>query len=133
MSELVLTCDRCRFPIVGDTGCLSASMTDIGLRQGGRYSRLGGPPGAAEALDRLIGQPLVRWRALHDACREPDEDDCYQIDAATLQTRSGLLSWTAHLMEKNWLADTDWRFVIREAIGGGEPARIAPSQNASAA
>lgn len=134
MTDLILTCERCAFPIAGDTGCLTVSI--VAARQhGAADAETEGRVVPMSALvDRVLyGPHPARWRALHDACRQPDDDEAaYQIDAIKLTTYSGLLWWTNHLMSKNWLKDTDWGAVLMEA-GGHEAGRIAPVDARSAA
>lgn len=134
MTDLILTCERCAFPISGDTGCLSVSTLAATQHRKATDDLHGDGPAPMRALvdHVLYGPPVARWRALHDACREPDEDASYQIDAVKLTTYSGLLWWTNHLMAKNWLKDTDWGAVLMEA-GGHEAGRIAPVNARSAA
>ncbi len=53
----------------------------------------------------------AHWRWGHKFCI-PDDGD-YWMDAERLDTAGKMLSFTAHLMEKNWFLDTDWDQVIR--------------------
>jgi hypothetical protein len=66
----------------------------------------------------LIAHPeTVAWRALHSTC-DNGEDDLYSIPSSKLSTWADLVEWTAHLMEKTWLADTNWREHISGAARG---------------
>ena len=58
----------------------------------------------------------ARWQALHGACDPLDERGPYAIDVHRTRTPWMLLSWTAHLMGKTWLAATDWDEII-ERVG----------------
>lgn len=57
----------------------------------------------------------AHWRWGHKSCI-PDDGD-YWFDAVRFDTAEKMLSWTAHLMEKNWLSDTDWDQTIRRFYG----------------
>jgi predicted GIY-YIG superfamily endonuclease len=50
----------------------------------------------------------ARWRVHHADCDpDPDGQD-YHFDVARADTHEKLLSWTAHLLEKTWIQDTNW-------------------------
>lgn len=121
-ADLTLICRKCRFPIDGDTGYLRVTFADIheNRAQQRAYDERH-PEGSAVSMEEfLLGPEDVHWRAYHDKC-EPEKDrDAYQIDAARLRTWQHLCWWTAHLMEKNWFALTDWDCLLREAAGEGE-------------
>lgn len=74
-------------------------------------------PDGADLMDLVMGGPeLVKW-AIH--CEECESNACgYCIASGQLRTYKDLVRWTAHLMEKSWLADTDWRFLLQDVAAG---------------
>lgn len=121
-ADLALICQQCRFPIEGDTGYLRVTYADIHKYQRDEKAyRERHPEGEAVSLeDFLLGPDPIHWRAYHDKCEPEPDASAYQIDAAKLRTWQGLAHWTAHLMEKNWFASTDWDCLLREAAGDTE-------------
>lgn len=104
MSDLTLICETCRFPIAGDTGCIYVTFREIN---------------AARAYERdgtALSEP-IRWRVRHYAHPETGETDFYGISSDQIATWPALARWTAHLMEKNWFALTDWDDLLRELSG----------------
>ena len=73
----------------------------------------------------VLGVPFVQlsnwpdteptWRPLHNACIDPSRD-VYGLDIETVRTPVGLLKWTAHLIEKPWIGDTNWAGILRTAV-----------------
>jgi hypothetical protein len=71
--------------------------------------------------DLLAGPDPVAWQVHCDWCnphRHPETDDicpsCYAIDVGRCDTWPRLVEWTAHLMEKDWVAaGTNWLSFIR--------------------
>jgi hypothetical protein len=53
------------------------------------------------------------WRVHCTECSPDDCAGCYWFDAIRAGTPARLLRWTAHLMEKSWLTDTNWGEFIR--------------------
>lgn len=67
-------------------------------------------------LGDLLARPApARWAAHHSTCDLDTESNDYWIPMREVRSHAQLLRWTAHLMGKNWLADTDWIQVIRDA------------------
>lgn len=56
--------------------------------------------------------PRPLWHALHAACDpQPDSLD-YWLAVESISTLPQVLNWTAHLMGKEWVSETDWRDLI---------------------
>jgi uncharacterized protein YfeS len=51
------------------------------------------------------------WRTSHYTCGQ-DEYPEYQIDISRMKTAKQVIEWTSHLMEKNWIALTNWWYFI---------------------
>lgn len=61
----------------------------------------------------------AQWEAYHDDCDPgPDSDLDYWIDINQAATLADLLGWSAKLLCKRWLADTDWGRVLQRAVKG---------------
>lgn len=114
MPKLVLICQSCRSPItIGHLG------VDIGALAGYRAAVEqweADNPGAGP-MGALLDLPeQVAWQA---HCEKCDPHACgYSIQSAELATYKGLLKWTAHLMGKAWLADTDWDELLEQVVDG---------------
>tara|TARA_R100000935_G_scaffold55231_1_gene84980 strand:+ start:328 stop:693 length:366 start_codon:yes stop_codon:yes gene_type:complete len=68
--------------------------------------------------DDLLSYPeAAKWVTCHRACDPDAEGNSYWVDVARLRTAENLLSWTAHLMGKNWLDSTNWASIIRAKAG----------------
>lgn len=62
----------------------------------------------------LIDYPLrVHWKVLHRDC-DPDLDECYgyAIYVERIRTPAQVIGWTAHLLGKRWLDNTDWQDLL---------------------
>lgn len=92
-TQLSWVCTTCSFPIADGTGVLGIPFVD------------------------LAAWPEVKpnWRAIHDACLDP-ERDVYGISVAEIRDAHGLLRWTVHLMSKRWFGDSNWRGVLAVAV-----------------
>lgn len=63
--------------------------------------------------DQLMLMPSkAHWWAIHRSCDPNVNSAGYWIDVGRLRTQADALLWTAHLMCKRWINDTDWRQVI---------------------
>jgi hypothetical protein len=63
----------------------------------------------------------AHWRAVHESeqCdpRYVDSDSVdYCVPVKEVRTWQGLIEWTAQLMERTWLQDTDWDAFLRETL-----------------
>jgi hypothetical protein len=119
MNDLTLICEICRFPIEGDTGAIYATFPDINAaRAREREERHGAVEvSSIDIVDLLMEPGPIHWRTGHYAHPEVQEVDSYEIDAVRIATWPALAHWTAHLMEKNWFALSDWDDLLREVAG----------------
>jgi hypothetical protein len=64
----------------------------------------------------------VPWRIHHRRCDPSPGIDGYWFHANRCGTERHLLAWTAHLLEKDWLKDTDWSVFLYRllAANGGD-------------
>lgn len=53
------------------------------------------------------------WQVLHRRCDPEPDDGGYWFDVARARTYPQILGWTTHLMEKEWLARTNWGDFLR--------------------
>jgi hypothetical protein len=126
VNELTLVCETCAFPISGDTGCLYVRMADLAAyREEYKAWRAASDRDGAVTSAELMLLPLpVHWRTSHDKCRTDHDEDAYEIDAVRITSWAKAAHWTAHLMEKTWLASTDWKHLLRELSGEASSRRI---------
>lgn len=59
----------------------------------------------------LVGDSpeAAKWHIYHEKCDpSPDRYSDYWFGVERCRTYAELINWTAHLMDKNWLVNTDW-------------------------
>lgn len=125
--DLVLICDTCHKAIANGEGNLWIDDNDVRHAQrlhaawDRAHTQYDGDIAAgiaatgADLLDLVADVP---WQAHHNACDPQPHANAYAIAAAEIRTWGQLLDWTAHLMEKPWLVDTDWGDLLRGVAGG---------------
>jgi hypothetical protein len=119
-------CEVCNNPIGGKAGYLTVDR-ERAMRQSSdeqeRQQRWRDEGRLAIPLSEFLDAPgPVRWQVLHLDCDldlERDGDYWFHIERA--DTSAKMLDWSAHLMGKTWLEETDWDSVLRRvatAAGG---------------
>lgn len=63
----------------------------------------------------------VPWHVTHTGCDAPRVG--YRIEIERVRTWAGLLHWAAHLMDKDWVSDTNFADLIRDTLN---PTSTAP-------
>lgn len=106
-------CDICHQPVQGITGYLHVSVTDADARSRAVDAWEDAHPGVCTMADALTHPQLVHWHVHHAECDPEPESDDYWIPVSRISTYAQVLGWTAHLMEKNWLNNTDWPALLR--------------------
>ena len=127
MSDLTLICETCLFPIARGKGSVYVRTGDLrDYREAMHEWREAHPDGSAVDLIELVDDfpEDIHWRTGHDACRDDHDEGCYEIDDELIASWGALAHWTAHLMSKNWLGDSDWDELLREVAGEVPPRRI---------
>lgn len=139
--ELVAICDACTKPIADGEGVIWIDYGQIdqhekAVRAWRQEQKEKTPPGllvTSTFSDIMKYPPAVRWNVHHAAC-DPDPDaGAYSIGVHQMRTWGDLVHWTAHLMEKSWLSNTDWRKLLDGATsttGGRITPVVAPKINA---
>ena len=62
-----------------------------------------------------MAEDIASWFPQHTRC--DNGGGAYYIDVELVRTHQQLLQWTAHLMGKAWLADSDWSDWLRIIAG----------------
>lgn len=57
------------------------------------------------------------WAPIHTLCMDKGWD-YYAIPVDELRDAEGVVSWTAHLLGKVWLANSNWDAIIRSTVKG---------------
>lgn len=118
--RLAWLCRACGRPIEDGTGYLHVDHLLVSQRESARedWERKGRDDFGLSFADFIRDVPdEVPWEAHHAACDpDPDSGD-YWIEIHRVRTHGHLLNWTAHLMEKSWLMDTNWDELIRHMSG----------------
>lgn len=115
-AKLEWPCVACHTPIADHDGYLHVLFEDIDrARDTRRRDSL--DDRAPTLAEILASPPPAKWRAMHVGC-DPDLDaPGYWIPVQEARTHARLLWWTAHLMGKTWLRDTNWDDFIKKASG----------------
>jgi hypothetical protein len=126
--ELEFICDSCGSRIADGDGVIRMSFGQLSdYKRAMAETQPDRTPGRVFDMAAFLARPSsVPWHIQHLVCR-PEGDDAYEIDVEQVRTWRALLGWTAHLMEKNWLASTTWAAVIGSAARG-EHAGIVPAR-----
>ena len=126
MNDLTLICETCGFPVAGDSGSIYVRLAEVrDTHAADREWHETHPADAAVDIVELLTMPGdIHWRTGHDACRADRDEGCYEIDSDRIATWPALARWTAHLMEKNWFALSDWDDLLREVAGEVPSRRI---------
>jgi hypothetical protein len=86
-----------------------------------------------DGADLMAHPEAATWHVWHRTC-DPDPDEergqYYHFTLDRVGDAAGLLHWTSHLMEKNWLEHTNWRQLIGRAADGVGPLRCPGSKRA---
>jgi hypothetical protein len=113
--ELVWICETCSEPIANGAGWVHIDYRDINRAEKDL------PPestGFRVDLGAWMDWKPAHWQVHHKAC-DPDMDaPDYVIDVDRARTHAKLLNWTAHLMGKTWLGNTDWQKLIQRQAAG---------------
>lgn len=74
-------------------------------------------PWAAVSMSDLMDLPEdAQWMTHHASCDPIPECSGYWFAVERIQTYEQMLSWTAHLMDKDWLKYTNWSEYIYSKI-----------------
>jgi hypothetical protein len=64
-------------------------------------------PWRAYPMSELSDLPnRVRWRVLHRNCDAELESPAYWIAVERIRSAGDVISWSSHLLEKNWIQET---------------------------
>jgi predicted GIY-YIG superfamily endonuclease len=106
---LVWLCRECEQPIADGDGYLTVSAAEQRAHRARKADR---PDGAPLTMSDVMHHQRPTWRAFHRSC-DPDLADAgYWFDVARIRTVDDVLDWTAHLIGKRWLPDTNWKQVL---------------------
>ena len=116
------TCDGCGDPIL--SGFVTVRYEDIHAAQHARADwdskrarRHAGEKFLVLTRSDLASMPEdARWHAWHDGCDPHPTGNDYWFTVSQVPTFEAVLSWTVHLMEKNWFAATDWGPFLRRQL-----------------
>lgn len=66
------------------------------------------------SLGDMPDVPLGRWQAWHRQCDPHPDSNSYWIAVERCKTLGELVHWAGHLMQKNWMQDTDLSRLLLE-------------------
>lgn len=110
-------CEICELPIANKTGYIGVSTRESLRHKREReqfeldHPRIGGLRILSGAALFEIPK-LAHWQVIHRSCDPDPEGGGYWIEIERASTEKELLNWTAHLMHKRWLAETDWHKLL---------------------
>jgi hypothetical protein len=124
MPEVTWKCASCGFEIADGDGWVHARMSEVNDQEEAvrEWKAKHQPEGkSAVSVAQLLDYPeQVNWHALHEVC-DPTGGEPYAIGVEDLRTSWDLIKWTVQLLEKSWLAATDWREVLRAKHREAQP------------
>jgi hypothetical protein len=123
-ARVTWTCEVCGQPIADGEGYVAMSYAELHEYKPAlkaweeRIAEAYPGPWRAYPFSELHDHPSpVRWHVLHGRCDPRPEGDDYWIGTERIRTAADVISWSAHLLEKNWIQDTTWSDVLREVEG----------------
>lgn len=118
-SFVSFSCVGCRQPIRDGSGYLTVDHNEIDAVRAAQAEWKDQHGDGLVNMDELLAYPeAARWRPWHAACDpDPDAWRSYTIEIHRLRSLAEIIDWTAHLMEKEWLIDTNWDQVLRSVQG----------------
>lgn len=114
-------CEICGDPIADRSGYVGVSTQESLRYKREReqfeidHPRIGGMRILSGAALFEVPKP-AHWQVIHRSCDPDPEGGGYWIEIERARTEKQLLNWTAHLMHKRWLTETDW-YRLLERIG----------------
>lgn len=119
--NLLWICEKCGQRLVADDGVLYMEYGDLHRRDEALEAWTKANPESERGGAAYMSFPsAVHWHVRHNACGGDSEaTNAYVIESGRIDTWRKVAAWSAHLMEKSWLADTDWSARIHSA-GAGE-------------
>ena len=120
MTEITWKCAACGFAIADGDGWVHVRMSEVMDQEDAvrEWNAVHHPPGKlGVSVGALLDHPdPVSWNAVHAVC-DATGGEGYAIGVEDLRTPWDLIEWTVQLLEKSWLASTDWREVLRRKHG----------------
>lgn len=106
-------CRECKGLVTKSNGYIHVSLTEAERHREAwdqyRSERVGDFGLVWTKLDDLEKLPEpAPWLVHHKNCDPNPGEYCYWFYVNRADTHEKLLSWTAHLLDKSWLQDTDW-------------------------
>ena len=120
--DLVLLCDICHLPLIGAGDFLqvnevAAHQLDHEKEEWEARHRTPGGGVTVNLSDRSDPPPgKVLWEVYHKDCDPHPDEEGYGIGAERCTNFAELLEWTAHLMEKRWIQNTNWSIKLRSIL-----------------
>lgn len=125
MSDLITwTCDGCGNDIGTEQAFFHISHVAIAAQAENVEAWEAKRTGLVMSFTEFLERPEpVKWQVHHEAC-DPDEEEHasdYAISLHELRTPRQMLRWSADLMGKSWIGETDLTEIMRRI--GQSPAR----------
>ena len=112
--NIVWTCSVCGQPVDDGDGWVAVDVHEAirAERQHREWDQ--GHTGSVTFDELSSREPPAHWLVLHAECDPLDERGPYSIEVQRIRTAWDVLAWTSHLVEKTWVAATDWRQLIND-------------------
>ena len=110
-ADLQAICDACLQPIPDGAGnvWVDTDAADAVVRE------TGASDGPLDAVDLMALHEDVAWQTTHIGCVEMPSW-AYAIPVERIRTWQSFLHWSVHLMDKKWLAGTDWQMLVLRSL-----------------
>lgn len=133
--ELNVICERCEHSIADGGGTLWIDQSQVNRHErevrdweAAQEAKAGKGSLLMHSAEDIFSYPkAVPWSAHHSVCDPALGASAYSIEVHRLRTWADLVHWTAHLMEKSWLAATDWSELLA-GVANGDGTRVRPVQ-----
>jgi hypothetical protein len=126
---LAWVCDTCSAPIADGEGYVCVNFSELyAYRQAVEAWEQAHPPGRLGwrviSIAECMSYPQeVLWRMLHRRCDDRPEEGAYWWDVDRLRSPAEVLRMAAHVLGKNWIADTNLDDLLRRAADQLDPPR----------
>ncbi|MGI5414249.1 hypothetical protein [Actinomadura luteofluorescens] len=107
---LIFECDGCGKAVTGSAGYVHVDMAEVNEAA---------DKSAVFKDDEILSPEVmteypkaVAWQVHHEACDPRPGSGDYWFGVDRCDTWPKLTHWTGHLMEKSWLAHTNWSSIL---------------------
>lgn len=128
LAELIWICDECDEPIANGDGYIELTRQERRrhyAETAAYREKYPEEPGLLTVVHLTELPERAQWHVLHRSCDDLPDGAGYWFDVARARSHGELLDWTLHLMEKQWIAKSNWTSFVRHALARNHAAVFA--------